>query len=1241
MSSPKGMNSHSGDGKAEIHTEILRALEVVHEPKTPNDLRQNASRYLEEIRSNEEAPYHGFGLALSKQQPAIVRHYGLSLLEYAVRHRWSDYTTEQRNALREWVVTLAQHATDGDPLYIANKVAELWVEVAKRSWGLEWFDMDELLVRSWDGPLVQKTLVLNVLETLSEEIFGSDDTTVALRGNELNAACIDIFTPLAVLTEQFPKRETTLDLRFGDRGWLTRMADLLDQCIEGGNVNPDQQLCGVKLLTTFKSIISWVIPRALVTTHSVNRICACLAVSNLPLQLAAVDSLYTLYNRTRFSEGDFRDVVGPIFTDQTLHLLKQLHEWLIVDPLDIDEAKYLLLKKFSEMNFNIGRLLEESPSFIPQGSNLAGFLRLLIDIMKNQSLHVSIPALHLWVKLLSSEKIGESPDILPLIGDLLEICSQRLIRFESLPDDSHHPSILFLNEDVDTMPEKHAFLGNYARFCNQIVELVVQKQPIDALYHILAQADHILAHVYDGEPAFQASTYTKTSIPFLRLDAQFNVIEAALKGCLKWLTHSGSTTVEHEHEVMMNNLQSWCDRLLGLIFEDPSIKQRVTQLAVGFAIGPLKRNARFALRIFDYILDMRCPTFPGCVAYNDAVKELQGFSLHQLQRLAMRFADDLVTIFDNVERKLMTVSQEVAPDIQTKARYSSVLFIIVHRAPSVEANLRQARLDQFLQPLIDQWQSPTLSHSLSSFTDFNRLLGLDNIQQYLISRAVHQIHEWSLHTLDDEGKVLQENLQRALDGLPLRATKAIMSVSIERLEESSEPFKMACKLWQKNIPFILPNLLQFISRSQAFHDPNNWSDLPPEMLSVVRRILTDRFWQVGISQGSRDDFYAKVGDTKTTMEGLASTIRGTIRTVRETGYRLLYYMSLLGESFYSFEELPGPLSQALFRDACALSPHQIAILVEMVRPVIDNCPKKSRSHFLPPILSALFEQLDRKASAEWMRIEARKEAAAEEDDLTSEMKDESILRQLTMASVMLVVGLLEPGKPGKYHHILVEDHLLIRVSAMPPTSPDTVGTPAYETTRDFILQTLEILKPLIMFCTHALRMRDTRACSMITRVLRSIVPEFAGENPVESDVREFISTEVLKACITSINDPYFVELQKDFAQLIASILISYTPRTDTPKQILLSLPGMSAERLEKSVRHLYKAQQATRQQRAIVLELLEGFRGVAIHEQGKLPKPNPKKMRSAMQEKYMTVEVQANGKKEASPDLGGIADMFG
>ena len=288
MNGSNGLNGNAGNSKPETNTQILRALEIVHNPRSDNTLRQGASQYLEQIRSDEEAPYHGFGLASGKEQSPVVRFYGLSLLEYGVRQKWSNYTPEQSKALREWVITLALNLSAEDPPYIANKVAEIWVEIAKRSWGMDWMDMDEVLIRTWNGEIVQRLLVLTILETLSEDVFGNDDITVALRGNDLNRACVDIFTPADVLTEQFPTRETMIDVRHGTDGWLARMAALLEWCISGNDIDEKQQLCAVKTLYTFKSVIIWVIPKALVSTQSVNRICTCLAVSNIPIQLVRI-----------------------------------------------------------------------------------------------------------------------------------------------------------------------------------------------------------------------------------------------------------------------------------------------------------------------------------------------------------------------------------------------------------------------------------------------------------------------------------------------------------------------------------------------------------------------------------------------------------------------------------------------------------------------------------------------------------------------------------------------------------------------------------------------------------------------------------------------------------------------------------------------------------------------------------------------------------------------------------------
>jgi exportin-5 len=121
----------------------------------------------------------------------------------------------------------------------------------------------------------------------------------------------------------------------------------------------------------------------------------------------------------------------------------------------------------------------------------------------------------------------------------------------------------------------------------------------------------------------------------------------------------------------------------------------------------------------------------------------------------------------------------------------------------------------------------------------------------------------------------------------------------------------------------------------------------------------------------------------------------------------------MDEYFYGFQELPGPLAHALFANANQLSSHQFSVLLHMVRFIIDDCPVKYREHFLPPILATLFTQMDQKVSSEWDAIEARKTKTNQDDDLTEEMKDESILRQLTYNAVMMVASLLDPQRGGK------------------------------------------------------------------------------------------------------------------------------------------------------------------------------------------------------------------------------------
>lgn len=139
-------------------------------------------------------------------------------------------------------------------------------------------------------------------------------------------------------------------------------------------------------------------------------------------------------------------------------------------------------------------------------ANPEAFLQLLLQVVQHQSLMVSIPVLVTWARLLSNKVIGPSDIVTSMIGPLLEVCSSRLVRYENLDPENTDPTFLFLMEDTDTIPERHAFLGNYRRFSSQIVELIVQLKLVDAVSHILGRTEQLLLHLYDGQPPFSSES---------------------------------------------------------------------------------------------------------------------------------------------------------------------------------------------------------------------------------------------------------------------------------------------------------------------------------------------------------------------------------------------------------------------------------------------------------------------------------------------------------------------------------------------------------------------------------------------------------------------------------------------------------------------------------------------------------------------------------------------------------------
>ncbi|KAH7393781.1 armadillo-type protein [Phaeosphaeria sp. MPI-PUGE-AT-0046c] len=1219
-----GAHHHESNGNTQNDlSQVLEALQAIYATNSSNDTRRQATEYLEQAKRHPDAPSQGYTLATDGSQPAALRHYGLTMLEYSIKYSWEDFTTEQGTQLRGYVTDLATNIAQDDPVYLRNKVAQLWTEVAKRSWGAEWLDMDEQLLSLWQHSLHHQAIVLYVLETLSEEIFNRDDATAGLRGSDLGRTCVEIFTPLAVLQEHLPTRDKGPDVRCGDEGWIKRLCENLAWCLSQDYQNQEAiRTLAVKTMNALRAAMPWIIPKAIAATQVISALCRALAVPVVELQLAAIEVFQAIYSRHHLHDDDFGELVWPMFAPESVSLLREVYNWTIADlnVNDLDDQKYTLCKKMSELANSLGLFIEQKPRQIPEDSDFGGMLGFLYDIMRNPSLVVSIPVLHCWTKLLRSPVVRENDTIKSLIGGLLETSCSRLIRYESLPEDTDDVTLQFLNEDIDTVPERHAFLGNYRRFCADMIETLVRWIPVEAMEHILGQATDIFQNLYRNQPAFSPEAFTKNSPTVLRVDAQITVIDAALKGYLKWLSSHGENMQEDERKrnALEESFEQWGRQMLQARFEDPEIARKVISLMSTLSTKALGDRPAFALTFLEYMLTIRLADNTSYLLYSDAVKDLERVCSLEMQKLAMKFANDFMNVYEQLEAKVNDMINEPTTDERQRMAYSAFLFIIIHRCTILDRTTQEQRLRQMLSQVKDAWQNPDFAGAVTNFQSFCGVLGMGQLPDFLSANNFRGVGDWSNQPLGNDGQALQASILDRSQHLPLRLTKTLLAASTEKLRDGTPAYESAAALWAEAIPVLLPNLLQLVSHAQAFNDiESNWSHLPADLQQVIRRVLTDRFWQAGISTESRDDFFARVSGSKSTYEGFASTVRGTVRQIRESSYYILYSLTRFRESFYGIQDLPGPLSEALFGHAHALTAHHLSVLLTVSTHLIEGCPSRLRPQFLPLMLQGLFRELDRKISEEWNEVARQVAESGDNDNLTDEMKTESILRQLTYSSVSLVAVLLDSRQ-----EFARQDVETRRDANSPPMC-------------DFILATPSVLEPILLFCNSTISVRDTRSVVMNVRVLRTLLPRFKEKSPI----RDYFCNDILKSAITSLHEPYFVDCQKELASLIAGIIHL---DEEIPRSIILSLPGMGDEyRVDRRLTKLRGANRSDeRMQRSIVLDLLSSIKGVSIHEQGKIQRAAPKK-RTAFQEQYMSVDQSAQIVRGTSPGLAGVADMFG
>lgn len=270
---------------------ILHALGLIHSPTSDNNIRRLATEFLNRQKDADGAYRPGYYLAADHGRGSIVRHFGLSLIEHTIRLKWHDLPDDEAAQVRSWTLDLTRNITESDPPYIRNKVAQLWVELAKKSWAVDWLDMDQALLTLWTKELTSKDLVLTILENLSEDTFAREDSAAAIRGQELNTALVEIFTPAAQFAGGLMVGKASVQLRADDEGWLARILRFMQECISNAST-PQARVCLTKSLATLRSVFSWIMLSAVVSTHALPTVCASLSVEDTDVLMVIAGLLF-------------------------------------------------------------------------------------------------------------------------------------------------------------------------------------------------------------------------------------------------------------------------------------------------------------------------------------------------------------------------------------------------------------------------------------------------------------------------------------------------------------------------------------------------------------------------------------------------------------------------------------------------------------------------------------------------------------------------------------------------------------------------------------------------------------------------------------------------------------------------------------------------------------------------------------------------------------------------------------
>ncbi|NXA10140.1 XPO5 protein, partial [Sapayoa aenigma] len=1120
--------------------QLVKAVTVIMDPASTQRYRLEALKFCEEFK--EKCPICvPCGLKLAeKTQTAIVRHFGLQILEHVVKYRWNNMPRLEKVYLKNNVMGLISSGTQSileEESHIKDVLSRIVVEMIKREWPQHWPDMlKELDTLSKQGE-TQTELVMFILLRLAEDVV-TFQTLPTQRRRDIQQT----------LTQNMEKIFSFLVTALQQNVNKYRCMVSLPS---SGSAQANCRV-GIAALNTLAGYIDWVALSHITADNCKLLEMLCLLLNEPELQVGAAECLLIAVSRKGKLED--RKPLMVLFGDVAMHCILSAAQ--TADGEGVVEKHYVFLKRLCQVLCALGSqlcALIGSCCDVETPANFGKYLESFLAFTTHPSQFLRSSTQITWGALFRHEVLSRDPLLLAIIPRYLHASMTSLVKV-GFPSKTDSPICEYSRFDFDSDEDFNAFFNSFRAQQGEVMRMACRLDPRTSFQMAGEWLKYQLTAPVDTGPVNCSSSVlflsAKTgeglccifSPSFVQWDAMTFFSESIISQMFRTMD---------KDEIPVNDGIELLQLVLNFETKDPLILSCVlTNVSALFPFVtyrpeylPQVLSKLFASVTFEVTEESKAPR-------TRAVKNVRRHACSSIIKMCRDYPQLVLPNFEMLYSHVkQLLSNELLLTQMEKCALMEALVLISNHFKDYER--QKAFLEELMAPVAGLWLSPEMQRVLSDPEAFISYVGADN----KIADPV----------LEDPSGLNRSRISFCVCTILGVVKRARWPAATEEakaggfflgyLPSGTPIYRNPCT---EQVLKLFDNLLALIRTHNNLYTPEIMARLGDSFSKALDMMEVEKNAILGLPQPLLELYDSPV--YKTVLERM----QGFFCTLYDNCFHILGNAGpSMQQDFYTVEGLATQLLSSAFNNLNNIPDYRLRPMLRVfVKPLVLSCPSEYYETLVCPMLGPLFTYLHMRLSQKWQVISQRtmlcEDDAADDNPESQEVLEEQLVRLLTR-EVMDLVTVCCVSKKSVEHNTTTaavdgDDDEAMATEVTPPASAELTEL------GKCLMKQEDVCTAVLITAYTSLSWKDTLSCQRTTAqlcwpLLKQVLP-----GNLLPDAVSWFFTSVLRGLqVHGQHDGCMAAL----VHLAFQIYEALRPRYTELKAVMEQIPDIQLESLEQ------------------------------------------------------------------------------